>query len=241
MQPSLFWQNAMLHGFAEDCILHMLVPTFMTTKMTLWSKIEHLIDTSDKMVVDVQKANMSCGICGVSQEGKIHIFAVRVLIAKRPGTIFGTQEKCWLYRMIFNSAAICTGCVRERKWSFVNLDSDTKMHNFVLDTLESIGSFMSMDREDLSGVQLWDRIKVAFDSRHDDMMKQFGKMVSKCTYCNKKKPKNRCSACHIVRYCNATCSKADWTNHKQECKILQKTSIFCHDKSANIDLLLLKN
>lgn len=235
MQPPLFWQNAMLHNFAEDCVCHMLVPTSMTSKMSTWAKIEHLIDKTDKLVADVQKANMSCGICGVSQEGKQHIFAVRVLVGKRP--VVG--EKCWIYRMEFNSAAICNMCAYERKWPYISIDSNSGMQNIVLDTLESIAPRATVGMEDLSGAQLWDITKAEFDTHHHaSVMKRMGKMDSRCNHCKRKKPKNRCSACHIVRYCNADCSKADWGKHKEECKNLQKTSIFCHDKSANIDLLL---
>lgn len=235
MQPSSFWQKVLLRGYAEDCVWHVLIPTIMTTQMARWEKIEHLINKNDKVVVDVHKANMSCGICGMYLEGQKHIFTLRVLIGKRPGTDFyNPEEKCWIYKVAFHTAAICFGCAINRKWPCVSLDSNSDMHNYVLDTLESIASFMTVDEKDLSGEQMWERIKTEFDKRRDTVMKYIGKMDANCSCCNTKNPKNRCSACHIIRYCNGECSKTDWPKHKEECKSLQETSIFRDDRRINI-------
>lgn len=45
--------------------------------------------------------------------------------------------------------------------------------------------------------------------------------MKKCQNCNKTESENtkllRCSRCRKVRYCNATCQRNDWPNHKDNC------------------------
>ncbi|XP_067844728.1 histone-lysine N-methyltransferase SMYD3 isoform X1 [Heptranchias perlo] len=45
---------------------------------------------------------------------------------------------------------------------------------------------------------------------------------SVCDYClSRKEPLLRCSQCKMARYCNATCQKLAWADHKRECKCLR--------------------
>lgn len=232
MQPSSFWQKVYLGDYANNCIWHMLIPTTMAGHILPWSEIEHLIDKNDKIAVDAHKANRCCGICNESQEDVDYVFAVRVLIGKRP------EEKYWTYSISVGTAIICFDCVYERrKWLRVGLISNSDMQNFVLDTLQSISYSFGMKSEELSGEQIWDQMMAQFNMRHEEVMKRIGKMDSSCLYCEAKKPKNRCSACHFARYCNTDCSKADWARHKVECGRFQKTPIFSNGKESYINLL----
>nr|GAT52361.1 predicted protein [Mycena chlorophos] len=43
--------------------------------------------------------------------------------------------------------------------------------------------------------------------------------TSRCSYCGVRDPHLKCSACSISRYCNATCQKQDWPEHKGFCKL----------------------
>ncbi len=42
-------------------------------------------------------------------------------------------------------------------------------------------------------------------------------MLYTCTFCNKCCEYNKCSKCKTVHYCNVSCQKSDWSNHKKTC------------------------
>jgi len=54
----------------------------------------------------------------------------------------------------------------------------------------------------------------------------FCKEMAKCSYCGKVSDKalNKCSRCRVAEYCNATCQKAHWKDHKTECKKPETTA-----------------
>jgi len=43
-----------------------------------------------------------------------------------------------------------------------------------------------------------------------------------CTCCGDRHIFNKCSACKMVRYCNARCQKLHWSAHKNFCKLLRE-------------------
>lgn len=60
------------------------------------------------------------------------------------------------------------------------------------------------------------------------MLTRIGELEYNCGYCDKENPIFMCAACHIIRYCNDTCSKKDWARHKSVCgsfKIIAETPI----------------
>lgn len=44
----------------------------------------------------------------------------------------------------------------------------------------------------------------------------------KCDYCYSEETLSRCSGCQYILYCNRTCQKLSWTEHKRECSRLKK-------------------
>jgi len=42
--------------------------------------------------------------------------------------------------------------------------------------------------------------------------------VDECYHCGRPKAPKRCSRCKTAPYCNATCQREDWLNHKRHCK-----------------------
>ncbi|KAL5011668.1 hypothetical protein ScPMuIL_010219 [Solemya velum] len=47
----------------------------------------------------------------------------------------------------------------------------------------------------------------------------------RCDFClNRQTELRRCSSCKLLRYCNITCQKSDWSIHKEECRCLQQVS-----------------
>jgi hypothetical protein len=43
-------------------------------------------------------------------------------------------------------------------------------------------------------------------------------VATSCNKCGKTDNLSWCSGCHKVRYCGATCQRADWKSHKKICK-----------------------
>ena len=78
----------------------------------------------------------------------------------------------------------------------------------------------------ITRAQLFDLIKNHFKEKSKNKSKKMNesnKTKKKCGSCNKENPKNRCSKCKIVLYCNATCQHVHWNLiHKKQCKTLQK-------------------
>jgi hypothetical protein len=233
---SICWKKTLLHGYADDCIWHYIIPTALTSRMRHWKDVQPLINNSDEIIVNAQKANMHCSLCDVFLEGKKYIFAIRVLISRRYTTDFYKPEKeYWVYRIAFMSICVCITCAIKREWPCLSVDSNSHMHNFILDRLENITSFMLMQDKPLNGDEMWGLIKTEFEKNYTQFMKHLGKSDNTCSKCKTDNPKNRCSACHFARYCNEKCSLADWPLHKTECKILRETSIFCYDPCLNVD------
>ena len=53
--------------------------------------------------------------------------------------------------------------------------------------------------------------------------------MSKCAACGKGGDGLKaCTACKLVKYCNATCQRAHWSKHKKECK---KRAAELHDEA----------
>jgi hypothetical protein len=230
MQPSSFWQEALLRGFSSGCIWHAVIPTIMVSKCPAWDVIKDKFDTTDTQVVLAQRSNMCCAKCGASQEGKVYRCGVRVLVTTcKTYDGFHMNERMG-FRIVFNSATLCLPCI-DKDMKMPCLDANSDMLNHVLDQLEDIALSLEISRENYKdGPTMWRTVLNILHSRHKKIMHTLGKMDCKCPYCKNPLPKKRCSGCHYVRYCGSNCSVRDWSKHKIECEFLQKSSLFLSDE-----------
>ncbi len=58
------------------------------------------------------------------------------------------------------------------------------------------------------------------------LLKKIGKTIGKCEHCKQSGTKYRCGGCHLIRYCNESCSRNDWHNHKEVCWKIQNLKFF---------------
>lgn len=59
-----------------------------------------------------------------------------------------------------------------------------------------------------------------------------------CYHCLKQAHKHLlCSRCRAVWYCDRTCQKADWNNHKLNCQTIPKSSIDMQQRNPSLDFI----
>lgn len=58
------------------------------------------------------------------------------------------------------------------------------------------------------------------------LLKKIGKTIGKCEHCKQTGTKYRCGGCHLIRYCNESCSRNNWNNHKEVCWKIQNLRFF---------------
>lgn len=228
-QPSSFWQKTLLHGFADECIWHAIVPTIMVSTTPTWEFVEQCINTEDQQLVLAQRANMCCVECGMPMEKTTCRLAIRVLIAQRKVRSMPDDGRQYIInRIALCSAIFCLPCF-EKNTIAVSLDANSDMLNVVLDALEIIAandfSLPQLEANKQSGPEIWNNMVALLQLQQQELMHRMGKKDAKCFFCNKNGPKRRCSACHYARYCGSDCSHSDWVRHKPECAFLQKNSV----------------
>jgi hypothetical protein len=52
----------------------------------------------------------------------------------------------------------------------------------------------------------------------DQLAGEIEKALKKCYYCEASRARSKCAKCKKARYCDATCQKADWAEHKKCCQ-----------------------
>ena len=67
-------------------------------------------------------------------------------------------------------------------------------------------------------------------------------MAPTCGYCGKSGPNlKQCSACKFMKYCNVSCQRLHWKNHKEECSniknIVDSTSQLSSQSSTPVQLI----
>lgn len=235
MEGLEFWHKTLLRKFADDCIWHALIPTILSTRLGKWERIVELIDAQDDLVLRVQRANRVCvGCTKVLGDNDPTLLVLRVLVAKRLArAVPDDGHQYYIYRSVFHTASMCEPCANVRGY-YLRLNSDTPMHNEVLDRLESLADDVAEDcmKDNLTGPQFWNHVLRLFHAHHADTMRALGLLDAVCGYCRTQGSKSRCSKCHIARYCGAECQLKDWPEHKMECAVLSKTSLFYTDKSV---------
>ena len=71
MQPSVFWERALLRGFAEECIWHAIQPTIMMSMASAFDDVRHKIDRTNVTVIKAHKANFYCVSCDANVERSV--------------------------------------------------------------------------------------------------------------------------------------------------------------------------
>jgi len=209
MSAKEFWERVLL-GPNDECVYHTILPTIFVSRIGTWSQIEAEININDEQVVRAQKHNLLCVQCNTSVGGKLAMLGVRVVIGK--------------YRTGFNTAIFCSGCVRKNRFTNL-LDSNAVMHEVMFKKLYGIADEMQI-ADFSSAEEFLQQILTSFNSKQKEFMYAIGKIDSACGYCRKSNPSQVCSGCWYVRYCNKSCSHADWPRHKDGCKIFMSRSIF---------------
>lgn len=227
MQPPSFWKDALLKSLADSCVWHAVIPSIMVSHMGTWKKIQSMIKTPCKTVVLAQRANMHCAKCGTYLEDTLYRCAVRVLVAKFKARTWpddGTEHT--LMHVAVNSASLCFTCFDNTAGTnrLPQLQSNSDMMNLVLDEMESWCAHGMYPDKDGPGV--WEEMVKHLKANHERLMQGMSKFDHQCGTCKNPHPKMQCSKCHYARYCNATCSHADWGQHKLECEVLQNCSLF---------------
>lgn len=231
-----FWRDLLLKDWAPDCVWQAILPTIMFTAAATWDQVRAQVDLSkDPRLEKSLRLGMRCVQCNACQGGKYCIFAVRVLVAKRKRA-HRVRFQCtdgalempldtfhYGYGAVFHSGLMCLACANRNGLPF-RLNSNSEMHNMVLDTLTDIARAMqeACGHTDLTGEALCKLVVGAFQEQQQDMLRKLGKIVSRCPHCNAAAPKMRCSGCNYVRYCSAECATPDWPKHKHECKLLKQ-------------------
>ena len=229
MQPSSFWQEALLHEFANDCIWHALIPTIMITRSVDWKTIEKHIDLNDEVVVKAQKANLMCVYC----EKKIpkdswSRFVLRFVVGKKEVIRYPNDGKVYYqYWPAFNTAQMCQKCSNQRNL-VGELDSNSDIHNVFLDHLYAMGKeiYTHIATKEVSGEETWRLICTGVSMSKAFILKDMGKKDACCAFCKKNKTVQRCSGCNYTRYCGTACSHPDWKRHKKECAGLRDIGFF---------------
>lgn len=222
-----FWVKQGLGKFADDCILHEILPTIFTTRAPLWDKLRKVINTKDPVMVAAQRDNLHCCLCNSSVEGSLIKVCVRVLVSKTLVQFPTDNVPFFMYRGAFTSGSLCKKCACHHGYVH-QMDSNSAMHDKMFALLEYFSQKTTLEsiEQDLSGQEFFQRVLDKFKGQHQLFMRTIGKMDTCCTNCGRANPKNICSACKYVRYCSKTCAHVDWPKHKEECQFLKSHSIF---------------
>jgi radical SAM protein with 4Fe4S-binding SPASM domain len=136
-----------------------------------------------------------------------------------------------LFRCGIGSAMVCTECARTRMLR-VEMDSDSRMHEVVFKRLDAMALNLAhaniLEAKEWTGEEFVQRLIAAFDATQPDVLRTLSNSrLAHCLHCKKRSEHlKRCSRCHYARYCDATCSAADWPQHKKyECPTLVDNSL----------------
>jgi len=207
-----FWEDALLRNGAQ-CIYHVIIPTVFASCMPSWETVDDMIVKFDEQVRQAQRYNFKCIACTKSIEGQNVTHCVRVVVSKDI-----------IFRAGFGSGGMCNAC--SGKFCLHHrLNSNTEMHECMYERLENIARNLAYDTIE-SPEQYVNNILNVFNDDRNSFIRKVGKIDSECAHCKKSGPRKICSGCLLVRYCNADCSKSDWSLHKQECKTLRVLPFF---------------
>ena len=97
--------------------------------------------------------------------------------------------------------------------------SHNQLQNLGRQTSEAFQDEFSKLLETYNHKSVQDILLTRNDSNMDEELFQ----SKECFQCKKSVAKNRCSRCHIVRYCSKDCQVKHWPEHRLKCdKALQK-------------------
>jgi hypothetical protein len=150
-----------------------------------------------------------CVFCSIPLAGDMFRIGCRILLDK-------TEARTL-------PASICLNCSEKRgcKWGVtvnaaVVAAFGTRLNNAVTGVFHKHGIIPGF----------WKRVTQQPQLEQQDIMNLISKAIQGCMHCDSKTGTMQCSACHFARYCDSTCSRADWSKHKTQCKILQTHPIF---------------